>query len=89
VFIPSHRLRDRELSPSPHLPQLIGNYARLPTRTLSIFSLSYLASRVAYNFLYYYTTGPKTAFARSSTYFFGCFTSLWVLFKSAKKVYDL
>jgi hypothetical protein len=80
---------DLELTCLSALLQLIGNYARLPTRTLSIFSLSYLASRVAYNFLYYYTTGQKTAFARSATYFFGCFTSLWVLFKSAKKVYDL
>jgi len=68
---------------------LIGNYARLPTRTLSIFSLSYLFSRVAYNFLYYYQSEAKTAWTRSGTYFFGVFSSLWVLFKSAKKVYDL
>lgn len=69
--------------------QLIGNYARLPTRLLSIFSLSYLASRVAYNFLYFYQDGPVTAWSRTGTYFAGMIGSLWILVKSAKKVYEL
>lgn len=68
---------------------LAGNFARLPARTMSIFSLGYLASRVLYNWVYFTQRTATGGNIRSVTYFAGVLSSFWVMVKSANKVYDL
>lgn len=68
---------------------LAGNFARLPARTMSIFSLSYLASRVLFNWVYFTQRTSTGGNVRSLTYLAGVLSSFWVIVKSANKVYDL
>jgi uncharacterized MAPEG superfamily protein len=68
---------------------LAGNFARLPARTMSIFSLGYVASRVLFNYVYFTQRSTTAGNVRTATYFAGLLSSLWVIVKSANKVYDL
>jgi uncharacterized MAPEG superfamily protein len=68
---------------------LAGNYARLPARTLSIYSLSFLGLRVLYNWIYFAQRTAMGGNIRSATYFAGVLSSFYVILKSASKVYNL
>lgn len=68
---------------------LAGNFARLPARTLSIYSLGFLGSRVLYNWIYFAQRTAMGGNARSAVYFAGLFSSFYILIKSANKVYNL
>ncbi|KAG7570976.1 hypothetical protein FFLO_01070 [Filobasidium floriforme] len=68
---------------------LAANFARLPTRLLNTFSLSYLASRILFSFIYYSQSSTSASVARSVSYFGGMLGSLWVLVKSGNRLNQL
>lgn len=44
--------------------QIVGNFARLPAKTLNIFAGTFVASRVAYNALYLLVETESASLAR-------------------------
>ncbi|KAJ9127428.1 hypothetical protein QFC24_000836 [Naganishia onofrii] len=68
---------------------LAGNFARLPARTMSIFSLGYFASRLVFSYIYFTQRTAKGGNMRSLTYLAGVLSSFWIIIKSGNKVYDL
>jgi hypothetical protein len=70
----------------PRPAQIVGNFARLPAKTLNIVSGLFLGSRLAYSAFYFYQETEAMAWARSGAFFTGLGASLYVLFSSASKV---
>lgn len=83
-----HRCRSQlTLRSDPNVAsQIVGNFARLPAKTLNIVSGLFLSSRLAFSAFYFYQETEGMAWARSGAFFTGLGASLYVLFSSASKV---
>lgn len=86
LLIPAAAPTHLDASPSHFDSQVVGNFARLPAKTLNIVAGVFLASRVVFSAVYYLQRTEAQAWIRSGAFFSGIGASLYVLFSSASKV---
>lgn len=65
---------------------LAGNYAKLSHKTLNLFSIAFIVSRILYNYIYANQTTREQSLTRSATWWISIGLPLAIITKAANKL---